>query len=497
MNFKFKRGLAAFLAFIMALCLLFAGCEEVGNNSDFNQDFPPSQNVGENVDDLTEKVTKKPTNNTASKDDEDFEDDGKGDTEIEEDKDEDFDTKPSTEKAETEKPTQKPTNPTEDEGEDTADSDDITDIVDTDDTVDAVDTDDMDDSDNADSEDYDDTASDVLGDTTDNVTDDAIESGTNDATESGTNDATEGATDESATVETEKTDETEKDYSADPPGIPPYSGTPYYILNSNHPEFLPEEITTKSYEFYSELDSLGRCGYTMACIGKDLMPTEDRGSISSVKPSGWVNKTYDASIVSGGYIYNRCHLIGFQLTGENANKKNLITGTKYLNINGMLPFENMVADYVKETDNHVMYRVTPIYVGDNLVASGVQIEAYSVEDNGDGICFNVYLYNVQPQITIDYATGDNWLTNPPAIEPETEAPETAPSATEASGTESGAETDVSGEKYVLNTDSKKIHIPTCSYATKISSKNRQEYRGDLTDLINSGYTACGVCKPLQ
>lgn len=188
--------------------------------------------------------------------------------------------------------------------------------------------------------------------------------------------------------------------------IPDFSGEAYIVINGNIPFFVEEEYTTDSYEYYSDLDDLGRCGVTMACIGIDIMPTEDRGSIGSVKPSGWQSVKYD--IVDGKYLYNRCHLIGFQLAGENANKKNLITGTRYLNIEGMLPFENMVADYVKETENHVMYRVTPIFEGDNLVANGVVMEGWSVEDEGDGICFCVYAYNAQPGIVIDYATGDSY-----------------------------------------------------------------------------------------
>ncbi len=187
--------------------------------------------------------------------------------------------------------------------------------------------------------------------------------------------------------------------------IPEYSGEAYVAINGNEPEFTEDDLTTKSYEFYSELDHLGRCGVTVACLGQDLMPTEDRESISHVKPSGWVQGQYD--FVDGKSLYNRCHLIGFQLAGENANEKNLITGTRYMNTIGMLPFENMVADYIKETGNHVMYRVTPIYDGDNLVANGVQMEGYSVEDEGDGIFFNVYAYNVQPGVEIDYATGEN------------------------------------------------------------------------------------------
>ena len=189
--------------------------------------------------------------------------------------------------------------------------------------------------------------------------------------------------------------------------IPPYDGTPYVVLNDNQPSFTEEDMTDVSYEFYSDLDELGRCGVTEACIGRDLMPTEKRGDISSVKPTGWVQNQYD--FVDGKSLWNRCHLIGFQLAGENANECNLITGTRYLNVEGMLPFENLVADYVKETDSHVRYRVTPAFQGTELVARGVQMEAYSVEDGGDGVCFNVFCYNVQPGVEIDYATGDNWL----------------------------------------------------------------------------------------
>lgn len=189
--------------------------------------------------------------------------------------------------------------------------------------------------------------------------------------------------------------------------IPEYSGEPYIELNGNEPEFTDDEITTESFETYSELDDLGRCGTAYANISIDLMPTEKRGSIGQVKPTGWHTVKYD--IVDGKYLYNRCHLIGYQLSGENANEKNLITGTRYLNVDGMLPFENMVADYVKETGNHVLYRVTPIFDGMNLVATGVQMEAYSVEDDGDGISYNVYVYNVQPGIEIDYHTGESVL----------------------------------------------------------------------------------------
>ena len=182
---------------------------------------------------------------------------------------------------------------------------------------------------------------------------------------------------------------------------------PYIILNDNVPLFTEEDYTTTAYEQYAVLDWLGRCGTATACIGTELMPTEERGSIGQIKPSGWHTIRYD--IVDGKYLYNRCHLIGYQLTGENANEKNLITGTRYMNVEGMLPFEDMVAAYVQYTGRHVLYRVTPVYKGNNLVASGVTMEGYSVEDNGEGICFYVYVPNIQPGISIDYATGESWL----------------------------------------------------------------------------------------
>ncbi len=187
--------------------------------------------------------------------------------------------------------------------------------------------------------------------------------------------------------------------------IPEYTGEPYIAVDGNEPDFSEEERTANTFESYSELDSLGRCGAAYACIGRDLMPAEERGSIGQVKPTGWQTVKYEN--VDGKYLYNRCHLIGYQLTGENANEKNLITGTRYMNVDGMLPFENMVADYVKETGNHVLYRVTPVFEEDDLLASGVQMEALSVEDEGADISYNVFVYNVQPGISIDYATGDS------------------------------------------------------------------------------------------
>lgn len=264
--------------------------------------------------------------------------------------------------------------------------------------------------------------------------------------------------------------------------VPAYSGEPYVEVNDNQPEFTEEELTTVSYEDYSELDELGRCQLAEACIGQDLMPTEARESISSVKPTGWKNKSYDT--VDGGYVYNRCHLIGFQLTGENANEENLITGTRYMNVEGMLPFEDEVAAYIKETDNHVMYRVTPVFEGDDLVASGVQMQAESVEDDGVGISFNVYVYNVQPYVVIDYKTGENW-----------EGDEIAePEGKWADGTEAEP-SDTKEQMYILNKNTKKFHKPECSGAKKIKVKNKGEYTGSRQTLIDEGYEPCGNCNP--
>ena len=214
----------------------------------------------------------------------------------------------------------------------------------------------------------------------------------------------------SSTKPDSETNDTSETYTSDDTKIPEYNGEPYCEINKNQPTFTDNEITTASYEIYSELDNLGRCGVAKACISEDLMPTEKRGNIGMIKPSGWHTVKYPDYIIDN-YLYNRCHLIGYQLTGENANEKNLITGTRYLNVSGMLPFENEVADYIHETGNHVMYKVTPLFIDDELVARGVYMEAYSVEDHGNGVSFNVYCFNVQPQITIDYKTGDSYITN--------------------------------------------------------------------------------------
>ena len=259
------------------------------------------------------------------------------------------------------------------------------------------------------------------------------------------------------------------------------SDEPFTVINDNIPNFEAADFTTSSFEQYSELDALGRCGIAYANIGLDLMPTEERESISQVKPTGWQSVKYD--IVDGKYLYNRCHLIGHQLTGENANENNLITGTRYFNVDGMLPFENMVADYIKETGNHVLYRVTPVYEGNDLVAKGVQIEAMSVEDMGEGISFNVFVYNQQPGIVIDYATGESYLDDQPFTYEENEM----------SYDNEGA--DEKTVSYVLNTNSKKFHDVSCVSVKRISEVNKDTYTGTYEEIINMGYEPCKNCNP--
>ena len=267
--------------------------------------------------------------------------------------------------------------------------------------------------------------------------------------------------------------------------IPAYSGEPYVVLYDNQPLFTDEEMTTQSFEDYAPLDALGRCTVTSACLGQDLMPTEERGSIGSVKPSGWVTAKYDH--VDGKYLYNRCHLIGFQLAGENANERNLITGTRYMNVDGMLPFENMVADYIHETQNHVMYRITPWFYENELLARGVQIEAYSVEDNGEGICFNVFCHNVQPGVQLNYQNGNS---APEAAN--TTAAITTTTAT-AVATTTQPTTTVALSSFVLNTNTKKIHRPGCRSINSMKESNKKNYRGTVEELQSMGYTTCGNC----
>lgn len=255
-------------------------------------------------------------------------------------------------------------------------------------------------------------------------------------------------------------------------GAADYAGEAYAVLEDNIPDFDESDLTTEPFETYAPLDALGRCGAAYANIYLELMPTEERGSIGQVKPSGWHTVRYD-DLVDGGYLYNRCHLIGFQLAGENANERNLITGTRYMNVEGMLPFEDLVADYVEETGNHVLYRVTPDFEGTELVARGVQMEALSVEDGGEGVRFNVYVYNVQPGVAIDYATGESWLE--------------------------GQEPDESGKAdgftYVINTSSGKFHDPGCAGVASMKEENKETFTGSRDELIAKGYEPCGQCQP--
>ena len=280
------------------------------------------------------------------------------------------------------------------------------------------------------------------------------------------------------TTTTEKTPEIKKsdEESISLSDIPSYDSEPYFVINDNKPFF--SDNTTKAFEQYSELDSLGRCGPAYANICTEIMPTEKRGDISSVKPSGWHSEKYDW--IEGENLYNRCHLIGYQLSGENANEKNLITGTRYMNTEGMLPFENMVADYVKETKNHVLYRVTPMFDGDDLVAKGVLMEGRSVEDEGQGIEFNVFCYNVQPDVDITYSTGSS-----KAVEKiiETEPPQEE------------EEVQYNSLSYIVNTNTGKFHNPSCSSVKKISSSNRWDYDGSRDELIDMGYVPCKRCNP--
>lgn len=262
---------------------------------------------------------------------------------------------------------------------------------------------------------------------------------------------------------------TQKSYEST--DIPAYAGNSFVILDGNKPSFSKKDRErTDAFETYSNLDKLGRCGVAYANICKELMPTEERGAIGMVKPIGWHTVKYDN--VEGKYLYNRCHLIGYQLAGENANEKNLITGTRYLNVTGMLKFEDRVADYVKATDHHVLYRVTPVFEGDNLVATGLEMEAYSVEDCGKGVSFHVFVYNIQPGITIDYSTGESW--------------------TDDSKTEENTEAE---DGYVLNTNTHKFHKENCESVRDIAGSNKEVYTGNREDLINMGYEPCKRCKP--
>lgn len=268
--------------------------------------------------------------------------------------------------------------------------------------------------------------------------------------------------------------------------IPAYAGNAYVEVNGNIPFYTDADMSLEAFEEYSELDELGRCGTAYANICPEIMPTEPRGEIGAVRPSGWHTVKYEG--IDGNYLYNRCHLIAYQLAGENANEKNLITGTRYLNIQGMLPFENQVADYVKTTGNHVLYRVTPIFEGDDLLSLGVLMEGYSVEDDGAGICFCIFAYNVQPGINIDYVTGDSTEAASESIQPE---PLVSPMPTDLLP----APTERDNSEYVLNTNTMKFHYPYCSSVDDMSEKNKQFFSGSREEIIAMGYVPCKQCHP--
>ena len=286
-----------------------------------------------------------------------------------------------------------------------------------------------------------------------------------------TSKATVQSNENTKTKSTHKSESNTSYKSIDTDNLPEFNNYPYATINNNIPDFDKSDMTTTSYETYGRLDYLGRCTSCIACIGRDLMPTTKRGAIGEVKPTGWRSDKYEN--IDGHYLYNRCHLIGYQLTAENANERNLITGTRYLNVQGMLPFEEEVAEYVKTTGNHVLYKVTPIFKGAELLARGVQMQAKSVEDNGSSVSFNVYCYNVQPGIEIDYKTGYN-----KAIRKENTF-------------------DDKGEKktYIININTKKFHNPSCKSVSKMKAENKKTYKGTRKSLINNGYTPCGYCKP--
>lgn len=277
--------------------------------------------------------------------------------------------------------------------------------------------------------------------------------------------------------------------------VPAYTGQPSVEVDDDKPSFSDEELSyareNEGFESFSELDDLGRCGSVTVCVGPETMPQEgeERGSIGMIKPSGWQTSKYN--FVDGSYLYNRCHLVGWQLSGENANERNLVTGTRSMNVEGMLSYEDEVASYVDQTGNHVLYRATPIFEGDELVCRGVQIEAYSLEDDGAGISFNVFCYNVEPGVGIDYATGDN------AEGDETAAfdAETTVSNNESSATSEAADVEDKTESYVLNTNTMRFHNPTCPSVEDIADNNKEAYEGSRQALIDEGYKPCGRCKP--
>ncbi len=272
--------------------------------------------------------------------------------------------------------------------------------------------------------------------------------------------------------------DTEASGAVDLASIPDYAGVPYVELSSGEPAFTDTmlEEAAESYETYSPLDVLGRPGPAVASVGSDLMPEGERESIGMIRPAGFHNVRYD-DLIEDKYLYNRCHMIGWQLTGENANEENLITGTRYMNVEGMLPFENRIASYVRQTGNHVLYRVTPLYREDDLVCRGIQLEACSVEDSGEGLKFHVFIYNVQPGIEIDYATGDSWRA---AHSPDSNIEQPDP---------------VTDPAYILNKNSFKFHQPSCESVTDMKEKNKIYSDEDRDTVMARGYEPCQRCKP--
>ena len=281
---------------------------------------------------------------------------------------------------------------------------------------------------------------------------------------------------------------------------PPYTGEPSVEANGNIPFFSGEDLAREPFEQFSALDSLGRCGTAYALLGQDTMPEGQRGSIGMVKPSGWQVSKYDW--IDGEYLYNRCHLIAYSLSGQNDNELNLITGTRSMNVLGMLPYEEKVASYIRRTGNHVLYRVTPVFEGDDLVASGVLMEAESVEDGGEGVRFCVWCYNAEPGVVIDYATGDNVAGDPreEGRSPEAEsAQESAALPDKAAASKAGDashnKSDAEVRIYVLNTSTKRFHLPDCPSVSDMKEKNKREFEGTREEAIELGYKPCGSCNP--
>lgn len=269
--------------------------------------------------------------------------------------------------------------------------------------------------------------------------------------------------------------------------IPTYSGIEVVQINNNIPDFRSADISTDDYVQFSELDILGRCGVAEGCIGPALLATEERGSIGMIKPSGWHTVKYD--FIDGKYLYNRCHLIAYELCGVNNDERNLITGTRYFNIDGMLNIENQVCRYIRTSGNHVWYRVTPWYDGNNLVSNGVQIEACSAEDNGDGICLNVFCFNIQPGVVIDYLSGESYAETPSDSQPNREITRNVVEP------ETEIFTPSDGVTYVLNTNTMRFHLPNCQSVQEMKASNRKEFFGAREELTENGYVPCGRCNP--